>query len=349
MLMMIKNTEETILKNASLEEKVAFLKQPAAYFHSVNKVEARETHMSWIFFAGDFVYKLKKPGKCRFLDHRTIESRLKDCDREIKLNKKLAADIYIGLEPLTKNKEGGLQLNEDGPVEEWLVKMKRVPEEAMLDNAIKNNNVNKARLKQAAELLINFYKQASPVLMNENEYRKKLEKEIVYNHKALLHKAFKFPVPVIEKVSRTLIDFLKKQSSLFDERVSNKKIIEGHGDLRPEHVCLLPKPAIIDRLEFSRALRILDMAEELSFFAMECEILGNDKPAEIFFDAYTKQTSDNIHQLLILFYKIKKACLRAYLSARHITEQNYNPHDKWLAKANAYIQLAERYERKISK
>src|SRR6266536_1410350 len=155
MLMMIKNTEETILKNASLEEKVAFLKQPAAYFHSVNKVEARETHMSWIFFAGDFVYKLKKPGKCRFLDHRTIESRLKDCDREIKLNKKLAADIYIGLEPLTKNKEG---------------------------------------LKQAAELLINFYKQASPVLMNENKYRKKLEKEIVYNHKALLHKAFKFPV-----------------------------------------------------------------------------------------------------------------------------------------------------------
>ncbi|QEC69193.1 hypothetical protein FRZ67_18440 [Panacibacter ginsenosidivorans] len=344
--MTTKNTVEAVTDNRfSIEEKVAFLKQPEVYPFHAQKVNTKETHMSWIFFVGNFVYKLKKPVRYNYLDHRTLASRLKDCRREIRLNKKLAEDIYIGLTPLTSTEEGKLELSGNGKIEEWLVKMNYISQETMLDHAIRHNCINEERLKQAALLLSNFYKEEPSVRMGEEEYKKKLRKEVIENYKALIQPDYKLPEQVIKKLTNKLLCFLEKHSLLFNERVSQKKIIEAHGDLRPEHVCLTPKPVIIDRLEFSRALRILDTAEELSYFAMECEMLGNVVLGEFFFNTYSEQTSDNINPSLVLFYKIKRACLRAYLGARHVTESNYKRDNGWLTKANRYVALAEQYDK----
>ncbi|MDP4261377.1 MAG: hypothetical protein Q8941_02490 [Bacteroidota bacterium] len=300
--------------------------------------------MSWVFIVNDVVYKLKKPVAYRLLDLRTLEARFNNCREEIRLNKRLAADIYIGIVPLVLDEAGKLQIEGKGRVMEWMVKMKRIPEENLLDYAINHQMVNEALVKGAAELLAEFYKKAPPVYMDGESYRKKLREEIISAHTELMRPLYHFPDTLVEPLSNKLVSFLHDHSLLFETRIANGKIIEAHGDLRPEHICLAPQPAIIDALEFSRELRVMDIAEELSFLGMECEMMGNTSTGNLFIDIYGKLTHDNIPRTLINFYKIKKACLRAYLVARHIAEPQYKEDPKWLTRANAYLRLAENYD-----
>jgi len=343
-----KTIEQVAEGDVSIEEKVSFLKEPAAYPYQGIKVEVKETHMSWVFLVDDVVYKLKKPVLNRLIDFRTLEARLKNCREEIRLNKRLANDIYLGIVPLVINKAGKLQIEGKGKIIEWLVKMKRIPEENMLDYAIKHRTIKMPLLKNAAKLLTEFYKNSLSYHMEPDFYRKKLNDEIISTQAQLQQPLFYFPLSLIGQISNTLIQFLGKHYLLFDERVSNGKIIEAHGDLRPEHICLLPQPAIIDVLEFNFELRIMDVAEELSFLDMECEMMENSQVGQLFIDIYRKLAKDNIPPSLITFYKIKKACLRAYLVARHIQEFRYKNDTGWLAKANAYLQLAGRYHEQLA-
>ena len=347
--MIKRNAIEELAENTiSITEKVSFLKQPGAYPHPVVKVETKETHMSWVFLVNDFVYKLKKTVQYRFLDFGTLEARLKNCREEIRLNKRLAADLYVGIVPLVLNEEGKLQIEGKGQVIEWLVKMKRIPEENLLDYAIKHQRADEALVKGAAMLLAEFYKNAPPVYMKPDLYRKKLKDEITSTHTDLLQPLYHLPIVLIEQISNNLVHFLGNHSLQFDKRIANGNIIEAHGDLRPEHVCLLPQPAIIDSLEFNRELRVMDIAEELSFFDMECEMIGDLVTGQLFFDCYKKLSLDTIPESLIFFYKAKKAFLRTYLVARHITEPGYKDEPGWLNRANAYLQSAKKYNNKLS-
>jgi len=327
----------------SVIEKVSFLKQPEAYPHAGAKVETKETHMSWIFLTDNTVYKLKKPVVFPFLDFRTLEARLKNCREELRLNKRLATGIYIGVVPLVLNEEGKLQLEGKGQIVDWLVKMKRIPEENLLDYAIKHKQVGETLIKKAAEVLVRFYRAAPPVQIDPDLYKKKLKDEIISTHTELLLPQFYFPVVLIEQISNNLVQFLRDHSVLFEERIVNGKIIEGHGDLKPEHICLLPDPAFIDALEFNWDLRIMDIAEELSFLDMECEMMGDLTTGKLFFDYYQKLSGDAVPEPLTFFYKAKKAFTRTYLVARHIIEPDYKDEPKWLNKANAYLQLAKKY------
>ncbi len=344
-----KRTIERVQENdVSIEEKISFLKRPTAYPYKDVKVEAKETHMSWVFLVNDVAYKLKKPVVNRLFDFRTLEARLKNCREEVRLNRRLASGIYLGIVPLAVNEAGKLQIEGKGKIIEWLVKMNRIPEENMLDYAIKHRTIKKPLLKGAAELLTEFYKNSPSLHMEPDFYRKKLNDEIISTRAELRQPLFHFPVRLIRQISNTLIQFLGKHYLLFDERVRNGKIIEAHGDLRPEHICLLPQPAIIDALEFNFELRIMDVAEELSFLSIECEMMGNRTAGQLFFDEYMKITNDIIPQSLITFYKIKKACLRTYLVARHKEEDRYKDDPQWLTRANAYLKLAESYHQKLA-
>jgi aminoglycoside phosphotransferase family enzyme len=330
-----------------LGEKVSFLKQPSVYPHSPSKVEAKETHMSWVFLADGFAYKLKKPVSNGLFDFKTLEARLQDCVAEMRVNKRLANDIYIGIVPLVINEEGNLELDGMGKVVDWLVKMKRIPEENFLDLAIRSGKTRKELIESGARVLTEFYKKAIPVQTDAVAHRKKLKEEIVTAHTGLMDPVYHFSVPVIKEITNKLIQFLDTHFLLFDNRIAKGKIIEAHGDLKPEHICLVPQCAFIDALEFSKELRIMDIAEELSFLDMECEMMGDTVTGQIFFDYYQKLSADKIPEPLIFFYKSKKAFLRAFLVARHITDPGYKDDPKWLIRANAYLQLAHKYAEKL--
>lgn len=342
--MVINKNIETVTKDKiSIEEKVAFLQQPGNYPYSVSEIKTKETHMSWVFLADEFVYKMKKPVSYRLFDHRTLESRLLNSLEEVRINKRLAEGIYIGIVPLVINEKGILQLDGKGEIIDWLVKMKRIPENHMLDYAIEHDCIDAAYLHQAATLLAEFYKTSPPVPITLPEYTGKLASEILFTHNQLMAPLFKLPHTLLKELTAGQKAFLSAGQEIFGKRIADKKIIDAHGDLRPEHICLAPQAAIIDRLEFSKKLRIMDPAQELSFLSMECEMMGNNHTGRVFIDVYSDITHDNIPLPLINFFKIKKACLRAYLVARHIEETRYQDDPKWLAKANAYLQLAERY------
>jgi len=331
----------------SLAEKVTLLKQPLTYPYPVDKIETRETHMSWVFLVNDHAYKLKKPVQYRFLDFRTIEAREYNCREEFRLNKRLAKDIYEGVVPLSVTHTGKIQVESNGQVIDWLVKMKRIRQENLLDYAILNKQVNPKLVENTANLLARFYKKATPVPVAPDYFRKKLTAEIISTQKELLHPLYHLPADTVNQISNQLVNFIKTHQLLFDERLDYGKIIEAHGDLKPEHICLAPKPAIIDALEFNRDLRVMDIAEELSFLAMECEMMGDLYTGKQFLARYKKITHDPIPESLICFYKSKKALLRCWLVARHITEPGYRDEPKWMKRANAYLQLAKKYRDKL--
>lgn len=331
----------------SIEEKVAFLKQPGSYPFYANQVETKETHMSWVFLVDGFAYKLKKPVKYRFLDFSLLEARFRNCREEVRLNKRLAKDIYLGIVPLTSDEKGAMALQGKGAVTDWLVLMKRIPEENMLDYAIRHHAIDKVLTRQVAVLLTQFYISSCPAVTDAPVYWKQLKGEVQAIYRELVNSTYQLPVGLIELYTAGLLRFLNERAPLFDKRVKDGKIIEAHGDLRPEHICLRPEPAIIDCLEFNRDLRILDTAEELSFLAMECELSGDTTVGKLFFDTYASLTNDPVPESLIYFYMLKKACLRAFLVVRHITEPEYKHDPKWIERARAYLQLAEQYYKQM--
>jgi aminoglycoside phosphotransferase family enzyme len=343
-----KDKKASTVAKITIEEKVTFLQQPRSYPFSVSEIKSIETHMSWVFLADDFVYKMKKPVSYRLFDHRTLESRFTNSVEEVRINKRLAKDIYIGIVPLVINKTGILQLEGEGEIVDWLVKMKRIPEKNMLSYAIEHDCIDEAQLHQAATLLATFYKTAPPVSFTLSEYIGKLDSEILFNHDQLMAPVFELPETLIKELTAGQRAFIIARQEIFEKRITGNKIIDAHGDLRPEHICLAPQVAIIDRLEFSKELRLMDPVQELSLLSVECEMMGNSHIGHLFIDVYSELTHDTIPTHLIHFFKIKSACLRAYLVARHIEEPRYKDDPKWLTKANAYLELAERYHQQLA-
>lgn len=329
------------------EDKISFLNHPSSY-PGASSVEVRETYMSVVFLTDEYVYKLKKPIKNNVVDFSLLRNRYKNCCVEVRLNQRLAPNIYIGIIPLTLN-QNKLELNGKGIVVDWMVQMKRLPSSKMLNNVVPNNRSEEINLKRCIQLLCNFYKCLPPAIVDPHIYIIKLKDDIKTISCSLQAAASLVSKDKIVRLTAAMNDFIDNHTSMFNERVFSGRIIEGHGDLRPEHIYLGNPPAIIDCLEFSRSLRILDTAEELSFLTMECEIIGNRKNGEIVFKTYYTETLDKIPVALIRFYKLKKAILRTYLSIRHITEAQYENEAKWLKKAQNYLDWAGKYSLQLIK
>lgn len=136
---------------------------------------------------------------------------------------------------------------------------------------------------------------------------------------------------------------LGRLHGLLADRVLAGKIIQGHGDLRPEHVCLRPVIAIIDCLEFSRALRTQDAMDEIGFLALECERLGNPAAGARLLALYRDESQDDIADELLHFYQSCRARTRALIAARHLRDAQHRDWPHWRRKAEAYLALARQH------
>jgi aminoglycoside phosphotransferase family enzyme len=326
----------------SLKEKVKFLSQPLSY-QGATKVEVLETHMSWVFLTDRYVYKLKKPVTYPFLDFSTLPARHKFCMEEVRVNQPLGGDTYLGVVPL-KSFRGLMQLEGMGEPIDWLVKMRRLPMEWMLHTAIMDRTVRNEWVLQAAEKLVDFYVASVPVRLDAEHFRRKNVMDIELDSGELLDSRFKLKDPLVVAVTTDLLHFLIKHAELFDQRIADGKVIDAHGDLRPEHICLGPHPVIIDRIEFNKDLRVMDIAEELSALALECDILGSPGTGQLFYNVYRWRSQDKIPDMLIQFYKAKRAFLRARLSIWHLLEEKYLAEEtKWRSRCEAYLKAADAY------
>ena len=326
----------------SLDSKLAFLRQPGSYPETTYRVEAIETHMSWVFLTKDFAYKLKKPVRYDFLDFSTPAARRFYCEEEVRLNRRLAADVYLGVVALGIDASGHLQLDGSDAID-WLVKMRRLPTRHMLDYLIRHGDAGTREIIAVADTLTSFYARCTSIAITHEEYRQGFMRLVDNNLTELSDPVFQLPKEEITAVCKAQQNFLQEKSNLLNERIRAGRIVEGHGDLRPEHICLQPSVAIIDCLEFSRDLRIVDVIDELAFLALECERLGAPDSGALILQRYVENSGDAPSAALIHFYQSVRAALRAKIAIRHLNEEKYRYSASWRQRALDYLQLARRH------
>lgn len=326
-----------------IEKKIAFLRQPDIYPDRPQRVEAIETHMSWVFLTERFAYKLKKPVRYDFLDFSTLDARQKDCEWEVSLNRRLAGQVYLGTMPLTIQEDDDLQLNGEGRVVDWLVQMRRLPAERMLDTAIGKGTVDAEDVRKLSQVLTDFYRHSVPLLISPDEYRRRFEADIQSNVIELSDNRYALSKAQLDRLAAAQRQFLTEQGGLLEQRARDGRIIDAHGDLRPQHICLTAPPVIIDCLEFNREFRILDPVDELAYLSMECERLGAAHIGEEILGYYSEAAGDACPIELIGFYRTFRACLRAKIAVWHIADHQVQDHQRWLRLARTYLDLAEGY------
>jgi aminoglycoside phosphotransferase family enzyme len=323
-----------------IESKIAFLRRPEAYPEKPRRVDAVETHMSWVFLTERHAYKLKKPVRWDSLDFSTPELRKRDCEEEIRLNRRLAENVYLGMLELTCDPERGLALGGAGEPVDWLVHMRRLPAAEMLDARILGGGLREQDVRPVALHLARFYASARALALGAPAYLERLERGVQDDLRELLLPEFGLCPSRVRPLAERQLAFLAERPALFEERVRAGRIVEGHGDLRPEHVCLAPEPAVIDCLEFSFELRILDPADELAFLGLECERLGQACVGRWFLKAYADTSGDEPPEELLRFHRRYRAMRRATIAAWHLRDPSVNDHERWRERARCYLELA---------
>ncbi len=334
-----------------LQEKVAFLKQPEAYPDAPEAVEAVETHMAWVFLTERHAYKLKKPVDLEKLDFTTLERRHWACTEEVRLNRRLAGDVYQGVVPLRVGPRGRLRLGDGGEVVDWLVQMRRLPADRMLDALIEagvwSSKYVRRGVRATAHRLARFYEAAAPVPFAPAEYVQRFYEEAAATAHALVASPYPLPRERVGEVFGMQAAFLRRTPDLLRTRAREKRIVEGHGDLRPEHVCLVDEPVVFDCLEFDRSLRLLDPVDELSFLAMECERLGAPEVGTLALATYADATGDVPPDRLVHFYRSYRAVQRARIAVRHTRRPATFDEAVWTRRANDYLELAVQYAARL--
>jgi aminoglycoside phosphotransferase family enzyme len=326
-----------------LADKVACLRRAESYPEPTTPVEAVETHMSWVFLTDRHAYKLKKPVRHAFLDFSTLAARKARCEDELRLNRRLAPDVYLDMVALTADASGRLALAGDGAPVEWLVKMHRLPRDRMLDVALARGEVRDEQIAALAEVLAGFYQSLPPIAMSLAEYRDRLVRDIEACRTELGDRSHGLPGDSFAATADTLIAFVARESNLLEARLAAGRIVEGHGDLRPEHVCLLERPVVIDCLEFNREFRVLDVADELAYLAMECARLGAQGVGEAILAACCERMGDRVPQRLLRFYCGYRALVRAKIATWHTRDATPGEIEKWRTRARQYLALAAAY------
>jgi aminoglycoside phosphotransferase family enzyme len=330
----------------ALARKVSFLSRPDSYSPAPETVVARETHMSWVFMAGDRVYKLKKPVKFPYLDFSTLDRRIAACQAEVSLNHRLAPDVYLGTAPLASTATG-YAIGQSGRIADCLVVMRRLDENETLEALLHAHRVSQPRIQRLADNLRQFYAHASRVVTSPENYFLSLRKSVALDRQILLNRAFGLNRGAIERISCIQRRFLARRRELLQERVRHRFILEAHGDLRPEHIWLSAPFPIIDCLEFNLRLRTQDALDEVAFLHLECERLGGRWVGEALRRRLATMLGDDAKSGLFLFYRVGRAMLRARLSIAHLLDLHPRTPEKWPKLTQTYLAIASSDARRL--
>lgn len=324
-----------------LRDKLRFLSSPEAYPGASGDVTIVQTHMSWVFLTKDRVYKLKKPVKYPFLDFRTPEKRKQDVEDEIRLNSRLSPDVYLGTRTLRQAADGSLSLDGHGAIVDWLVEMRRLPEDRTLEALMVRGRVTRADIRRLVEVLSEFYRSLPPADITADALIGRFEAEHSETAAILSDPKMEMDDGRVASVLRDFDASFETARPLLRDRIAAGRIVEGHGDLRPEHVFLTDPIRIIDCLEFSRRLRTLDPFEEITFLGLEAAQIGVGWVHGALYNGLSEALQDDVPPPLLSFYWRYRALLRARLALAHLSEQPVRKPAKWRPLALHYMTLAE--------
>lgn len=323
--------------NVSLADKVAFL----SAMTGVERVV--ETHMAFVFLTRTDAFKLKKPVRFGYFDHRTIGGRHRACAAELRLNRELAGNVYLGLIPLVRGKTGALSLGGRGRTIDWLVDIKRLPAEQMLDTLISTGRgPSSAAVKAIIDRLADFYRQHQRRRPPRGMYLAHLMREQTANAAHLAEMANLVPGISLDPLLREMGDRLAAAGTEIAAREEAGLILEGHGDLRPEHVCLIDPPVIFDRIETAREMRVIDVFDELGYLGVECALLGRPDIRAVLLSLLAEAGFAPPSATLQTTYAMFRLLTRARLSLDHLRDPVPATPEKWPVRARLYLAEAVR-------
>lgn len=293
-----------------------FLQQPESYPHHPARVDHIQTHISHVFIASPYVYKLKKPVDLGFLDYSSLERRKHFCEREVELNRRLCAEIYLGVIPVIRT-DGGFTFDPEKPgtVTEYAVLMKQLDEIYVLSERAKNDTLTTGLLDRVAGKLAEFYgkQQPGPDLLRWGETEK-----IKTNTDENFHQTEAFTGRTIDEAAYDAIryftdGYLERRAGLFQKRIEERRIVDGHGDLHLEHIHVTPDSVCIyDCIEFNERFRYQDLASDLAYLAMDLDFNGLWKSGRYFINRMAGLMDDQDLKQIVTFYK----CYRAYVKGK---------------------------------
>ena len=336
-------------RSQSLPSYIQAMLDAAFYPHHPDSVELKQTHISYVLLAGDYVYKVKKPVSFAFLDYSTLEKRRRFCHEEVRLNRKLAPSVYLDVLAIVHDGER-FRLTEPSAnqekIIEYAVQMRRLPEEYFLDRLIQEGTARPDDIDRIAKKLANFYETAptdraslygSPELIRRNLETNVQEIE-PFIGKSLTFEEFR-------DIGAYNANFLTCSGDLLQTRLRDSRVREGHGDLRAEHICLEEDPVIYDCIEFSEKFRYCDTASEIAFLSMDLDYLGAPMLSDHFIRSFQNFTKDPDLLHLLPLYKTYRACVRGKVEMLKANEPEVPEDEREEAKRRArrYFHLAHRY------
>ena len=332
---------------------ISAMARPDFYPDRPDAVELRQTHISQVFLAGQFVYKLKKPVRLAFVDYSTLELRYHYCQEEVRLNRRLTPRVYLGVLPIIRQ-QSAFALGEraaqsfDPAAVEYAVKMRRLPEERMLENLLRAGQAGGEDLRRIAELLAAFHKSAprdrSMVYGCAQAIAESIDRNLEECRPFAGETLTASEFATIERFNR---HFVSTHRELLERRAREGMVREGHGDLRSEHICVTEHIDVVDCVEFSERLRYADVASDFAFLLMDLDRLGAPVPGHQLLSAYIRASGDPELCTLLNFYKCYRAVVRGKVATLKSRERENSGAQRHAAqhKARGYFALASRYAR----
>jgi len=322
------------------------LLNPEIYPDHPRTIKFIETHISLLFLTGNHVYKLKKPVDFGFLDFTSLEKRKYFCEQEVKLNRRLSPDIYLGVVRITK--EGNkIFLDGRGELVEYAVKMKQIPEEFLMDKLLEKKQVTSRMIEAVSEKLVKFYFTAETNDLIKSFAKPERVKQDTDENFEQTEKYIDVTIPreVYEEVKNRTNEYFRTRENIFQERIATDRIRDCHGDLRLEHIFWGEELSIFDCIEFNERFRYTDIAADIGFLAMDLDYHGRQDLSGHLIRAFIGESGDHELMEVLDFYKCYRAYVRGKVESFRLDDLHIPEEEKKeaLKRAQKYFNLAHRY------
>lgn len=329
-----------------LPELATALLDPKAYPEAVTAIDLIQTQMSFVFLTGEHAFKIKKPVDFGYLNFTTLERRHYYCQQEVELNRRLCADVYLGVVTVNRGHDS-IAFQGPGEVIEYAVKMRRLPHEAMMDALLANNRVTAEMVEEVARKLYLFHRscdtsnaiaafgRVAVITANTGDNFKQVEKYLGRTISKRLYQC----------IRRYTEEFINQHSQLFERRITGGRIKDCHGDLHAAHICFTDGICIYDCIEFNDCFRYGDVASEVAFLAMDLDHFGRADLSRQFINTYVRRSEDSELGDLLRFYKCYRAFVRGKVESFQLDDPGIDNQEKEgiQERACSYFDLAGSY------
>jgi aminoglycoside phosphotransferase family enzyme/predicted kinase len=309
-------------------------------------VELAETHISWVFLLDDDVFKVKKPVAPGFLDFRSMEQRKVACDAEVRLNARLAPEVYKGVVPIRIGGDGRACLGENGTIIDWAVHMARLPAARRADIMLASHNLSEDDIDRIAGRIAAFHGSATADAVTAQFGTPEVViRNIEENFEQTRAQMGKYlSSDEAGEIELWQTAFVRGHKTLFEQRIASGRVKDGHGDLRLEHVYVPASgdPTIIDCIEFNERFRFGDVCSDTAFLSMDLALHGRVDLAERLLASYARETNDFDLYALVDFYESYRAYVRGKVASMVAADdtQRFDARARAEKEARRYFLLA---------